>query len=129
MLNNASPLEMAYTAIMLIALGASLANWLWAHARLTELKQRGENGIVEALRRGARADQLKLVGVCLFLAVIGINALFAPANPRAATVTSLISGVAFIALSGIVFWLSINIRRRPARLRTAAGAPYKDVGK
>lgn len=120
MAENASPIELGYTAFMLVALGASLANWLWARARRVELQRRGQNGAVLALRRGAESDQLKLVGVCVFLVTIGVNAVFAPPNPRAATTTALVSGISFIGLSALVLWLSISIRRRPARLRAAA---------
>lgn len=129
MAENASPIELVYTACMLVALGASLANWLWARARRIELTRSGKNGVLKALRRGAEADQLKLVGVCIFLVAIGLNAVFAPPNPRTATTTALISGIAFIGLSAVVLWLSISIRQRPARLRAAAPAASTEAGK
>jgi hypothetical protein len=117
MLSSASPIEVVYVVVMLLALGASLANFWWARARRVELVRRGQNGVLREMRRGAEADQMKLVGVCVALVAIGLNSLFAPPNPRAATTTALISGLSFIGLSVVVVWLSISIRIRPARLR------------
>lgn len=116
--SNASPIEVVYTAVMLIGLTTSIINYLYAHARLIELQRSGENGLVLILRKGARADQLKISGVFVCLMVIGLVSMSAPPNPNVTT-GGIVSGLFFIGAGLMLTWKSITIRRRPAQLRAA----------
>jgi hypothetical protein len=123
-MNNASPIEIVYTIGMVLTFFTSLWNLAYALARRREMIREKRNGLLLIYRTGVCWDQFKLTLAHVGLIVIGIVSLATPSNPQAPTGAQWTTGVAFLAVSGVLAWLSIGVRRRPGRMR-----PYLETVK
>lgn len=116
--SNATPIEIAYTAVMFIGLLITLVNAVWAHQRVRELKRQHQDGILLVTRKGARSDQIAIALAFLGMTCIGVISCTTPPNPNV-TQAGVLSGVAFIAVGVALMWESVSVRLRPAAQRHA----------
>lgn len=119
-IDNASPIEVAYTVVMIIAFVYSVANCLWGARQVREITGSDREGPLMVLRRGARNDQGRIAVMAGCQVLIGIVSVVSPPQPRALSTAAAIDSVAFLVLSAMTLWLSISIRVRPSQVWTSA---------
>lgn len=115
-MGTASPVEIAWTGVMLFGLVTALSNFLYARQRLIELHDSGKNGLLEVARKGAMSDQLKLAGAFACLAAVGIMAMAMP-QTRQLTLADWLAASPFFLAGFLLVWQSVGVRRRPSQSR------------